>query len=87
MEHDKCERKGMGKTQLTLEVRWAATALPPSPCDAPCASLRAPLPREFQAPLPSKPPWRYGKSQGVLAGTNSCVWVADPTPTLQPSMW
>lgn len=59
-EHDKCERKCMGKTELTLEVgsyrHWA-------PYISPCCSLRQPeasLPREFLASLPSKPPWRHG---------------------------
>lgn len=63
MEH-KCERKCMGKTELTLQV-----GLP-----VPCAGLGVPLPRDFQASLPSKP--KVSLSNSGLLG----VWVEPGGP-------
>lgn len=92
MEHDKCERKGLGKTELTLEVGLLQT-LCSLRLPVPFVSPRAPLPREFQTSLPSKPNLVAVASLGARAepggppqALSSCVWTANPTPTLPQSL-
>lgn len=56
--------------------------------DAPCVSLGAPLPRKISgiSALQTFLGAWIEPGEEVLAGTNSCVWVANATLTLPQSM-
>lgn len=77
MEHDKCERKCIGKTELTLQVGLLQTS--PHTLHQPGGSL----PRKFPASLPSKPKVSLSSS-GLLGARRSrqaltsCDWAATP---------
>lgn len=61
MEHDKCERKFMGNTELTLQVGPLQTLCSPHlPMMLPASAWGLPFQGKFQASLPSKPSWGHG---------------------------